>query len=411
MTTHPTPDPGLVRVASLPSELPLPGRRLPIGGLPEQSVPRAADGTWPPGLPAEPVFPLDLGDRSIAIGSCKDPKQLEPRPDAAECPELQTEGTAGDGSLVRSARLLPPWLVSFLLHLTLLTTLAGWTRLVDPASSIQLEAAMTTEQGLDPMEIRLDPVAAGGAAGSAASEEQLAMEPEVLPLEILETGPMAAWMREADLQKQDGDGLWGTQHDDGRDLGIADALAGQGTESGEPGQKASFFGISARGKRFVFIVDCSGSMGGPPWIAARNELIRTLRELQPDQLFSVMLYSSEAWSPEGRVSEAAFWEATPENLEKITVWLNRQVPGGGTLPLPALRESLRLIPDAVFLLSDGQLQDDSRGYLWRYNGRTNGRKAEDEVIPVNTVAIGMSAGAELLGIIARENRGQFQHIW
>jgi hypothetical protein len=66
-----------------------------------------------------------------------------------------------------------------------------------------------------------------------------------------------------------------------------------------------------------------------------------------------------------------------------------------------------LRPDAVYLLSDGELQDDTRGYLLRNNRERSGRQP----VPVHTVSAGMLFGAQLLQVIAQENGGQFQQVW
>jgi hypothetical protein len=57
----------------------------------------------------------------------------------------------------------------------------------------------------------------------------------------------------------------------------------------------SFFGIRAEGQRFVYVVDCSGSMTGAPYDRASQELVRSLAALSKTQEFFVILYSDDSY--------------------------------------------------------------------------------------------------------------------
>lgn len=307
------------------------------------------------------------------------------------------------GLTVRDLRVfIPGWLASFLAHVGLVVTLAFLGAVTSVPSVISLVALPSVDDGAEMLDVVLGPtVTESGEAGQSALD-QLAAEaqlPPRIPVPPLETdfGLASLWQ-----QGNDSAALWGTSAGAGVERRMGD---GEGDADGQ--DQAQFFGVSARGNKFVFVIDCSGSMGGPRWISARSELIRSLRALKPDQMFCVLLYSSDAWSYEGNVELASFAMATPENLDKSALWLGRQIPGGGTLPLAAMREALTLRPDAIYLLSDGELQDDTRGYLLRNNRVRSGRQP----VPVHTVSAGMLFGAQLLQVIAQENGGQFQQVW
>ncbi|MFM8328548.1 MAG: hypothetical protein ACKN9U_27130, partial [Pirellulaceae bacterium] len=64
-----------------------------------------------------------------------------------------------------------------------------------------------------------------------------------------------------------------------------------GTEGAGAG--ASFFGVSALGSRFVFVVDSSTSMRGMRWESAVEELQRSIESLAPNQRFAVICFDHD----------------------------------------------------------------------------------------------------------------------
>jgi hypothetical protein len=75
-----------------------------------------------------------------------------------------------------------------------------------------------------------------------------------------------------------------------------------------------------------------------------------------------------------------------------------------------LELALRRQPDAVFLLSDGELQDDSQQFLLVANQPAEQDDGSRRQTPVHTVALDLSFGAGLLEQIAGQNSGVFTHI-
>lgn len=319
---------------------------------------------------------------------------------------LKIEAGAGERSPLKEARaIVPGWLGSFLLHVTAIVCLAIVTRTVHSPTGIDLVADASGGDG----GVMLDVVLSGGQVSSSRADGERLDQTEI---QLPDAATIAPAVSAADLAMDSvwkatgsADALWGTSSG----IGVERVLAAPdtGEKSGEGEDGANFFGVSARGQKFIFVIDCSGSMGGPRWLTARSELIRSIRSLKPDQEFAIMLYSSMSWSLQGSINEAAFVRATPENLDSASIWLGKQIPGGGTLPLPAVRQAISLHPDAIFLLSDGELQDDTRGYLWRYNRE----KARYGQVRVHTVGVGMFAGAQLLALIAAENGGEFHQVF
>jgi len=146
---------------------------------------------------------------------------------------------------------------------------------------------------------------------------------------------------------------------------------------------AQFYGIATRSDRIVFVLDRSGSMqhpvpqvgpvsgatpdtrvpGGTKLEVAKNQLARTIRQLDPGVKIAVVFYSHEVqvWQkPPGMVP------ATPANKKKAIDWFMRQQPVGSTQIFLALEAALRYAKvgggksktdprgaDTIFLLSDG----------------------------------------------------------
>ena len=132
--------------------------------------------------------------------------------------------------------------------------------------------------------------------------------------------------------------------------GIGGGLGGGGGGSG-----ASFFGVEARGNRFAFIVDVSGSMGeGEKMPSLRRELIASVGGMQATAQFLVVPFSSESHPLGGKVQ----WrDSTPAAKKWAKALIEALQPDGGTSPASSFDGvlGLRPRPDAVYFMTDGQL--------------------------------------------------------
>jgi hypothetical protein len=199
-------------------------------------------------------------------------------------------------------------------------------------------------------------------------------------------------------------------------IGDADFSASLGSGGGIGGgdlpelgasKGASFFGLTSKGTRFVFVIDSSISMWGPRWIDVRKELIRSVRKLEKGQYFFVICFDTGAIAMYGDDGIAQdFAPAEEEHFRKLEAWLQEHTLGPGTRATTSLVQALKLKPDAIFLLTDGEFQDNVLQTL-----RTNNRnKAKKRKIPVNTIGFHSQLGAPLLSQIATENYGQFRYV-
>ena len=184
------------------------------------------------------------------------------------------------------------------------------------------------------------------------------------------------------------------------------------TLSGDQGYGASFFGAYAPGQRFVFVIDSSSSMlQGTRWPTLRRELTRAIRGLSPDQEFFVISFDIGAHPMFNTLPPIGkFLPPTDESLYRLNTWLNGIQHQGATSPASSIGIALRLKPDAIFLLSDGEIQDTTVQEL-RVHNRTESEQGKRKVaIPIHTVLLHSPIGAGPLKIIADENDGVFTPV-
>ena len=164
------------------------------------------------------------------------------------------------------------------------------------------------------------------------------------------------------------------------------------------GGGASFFGLRARGGKFVFVVDRSGSMRGAPLAAAKSELIRSVSALDRGMKFYIIFFDSSHHPMPARGLVAA----TEQNKRTHFAWVGGMTGSGGTNPTSATLLALSLKPDAIWLLSDGIFSARAAEQIARANP---GRKVQ-----IHTIAFLSRSGEALLGRIAEDNRGQYRFV-
>jgi hypothetical protein len=181
-------------------------------------------------------------------------------------------------------------------------------------------------------------------------------------------------------------------------------ITGSGQESGEgvdwarlpAWRRIEFFGVRAQGRRFAFVVDCSGSMAHAGRLArAKAELRRTIQQMRDPQHFLVIFFNDEAWTGPSGGLEMPCDLASKEHLFR---WMRTIEPEGETEPRSALRLALGQKPDGVFFLTDGELPE---GTAESIPGINPGR------VPIHCIDLSGGAGAETLRRIARESRGTY----
>jgi len=237
--------------------------------------------------------------------------------------------------------------------------------------------------------------------------DRLDLAPTELPLSTLENridsedpfteDPLDVTLLETPVQL---DAIRLIEMDAGQDsslLGSEEALLEGGATA--RGGTASFFGLEAKGTRFVYVVDYSGSMTGLKLQAAKNELIRSVQSLTANMEFFIIFYDNQF----RRMPGGEMVRATAQNKRRFLYWAKHIQGGGGTIPGPAMAYALSLKPDAVWLLSDGLFKgQDVPGQIRQMN--PGGR------VQIHTIAFYDNSGEAQLRQIAAENRGRFRFV-
>lgn len=173
------------------------------------------------------------------------------------------------------------------------------------------------------------------------------------------------------------------------------------------GRGASFFGSRAYGDRFVYVMDSSSSMTGPRWTAACTQLLNSIEQLEPMQEFFVICFDYQTTFlfnlPPQRIK---FVAKTDKSSKAVRNWLASRTLGNATMPAEALQVALSLNPDAIFLLSDGEIRDNSLLMLQMLNGAG----ATSRQIPIHTISLYSREGWWALQKIAADNGGTFTPV-
>jgi hypothetical protein len=179
-----------------------------------------------------------------------------------------------------------------------------------------------------------------------------------------------------------------------------------GTEPGGAagGAATSFFQVAARGRRIVYVLDGSASMGKSGLAAAGRELQESLKKLPAGARFQVIIYNSYPQYVLPR-SFRRWLEPTPEILSEIATALLRYASEGRTEHGLALQEAFVLRPDVVFFLTDA---DDLTTEHHRLVQLHNQGRAVVNTIELNAQPR-RQAGISLQ-ILARENGGVYRAV-
>lgn len=171
---------------------------------------------------------------------------------------------------------------------------------------------------------------------------------------------------------------------------------------GAGGGAASFFGAEARGTRFAYIVDVSGSMGYDSKIESlKTELSRSVFALQENAEFVIIPFSSDA-APLGGKRE---WSEADEPNKAWARKAIRELPAaGGTMPAPAfgIVFQIRPRPDAIYFMTDGQFDESLALDLLRMNAELK--------IPIHCITFVSKEAEALMRRIAQDSGGTYTHV-
>lgn len=174
--------------------------------------------------------------------------------------------------------------------------------------------------------------------------------------------------------------------------------------SGEGTGGASFFGVEARGARFVYIVDVSGSMEGAKLKTLQIELTESIRRLPESAHFAVVLFSTDA-TPLG--GQARWWKATEQAKGAIAREIRAIRARGGTNPLPAFETAFALKPkpDAIYFMTDGLFSESAAYEIAQINEGAGGA-----LTPIHCISFVSREAASLMRAIADRSGGSYTHV-
>lgn len=184
--------------------------------------------------------------------------------------------------------------------------------------------------------------------------------------------------------------------------GSGDLTGSSLTAGGTGGGAASFFGVEARGSRFAYVVDVSGSMRNDGRIEAlRVELNESIKALMGHASFLVTLYSTDAWYLGARDE---WTDASSSGKRWAANFIAKISAGGSTNPVPAfdLVFAIRPKPDAIYFMTDGEFNPEVAGDIANRNARTK--------IPIHCITFHYKGAEDVMKRIASESGGTYTHI-
>jgi hypothetical protein len=114
----------------------------------------------------------------------------------------------------------------------------------------------------------------------------------------------------------------------------------------------SYCGVGSQGKRIVYVIDRSLSMGlNGTFRHACDQLFTSLDNLPAEVRFQVLLYNRHA-EPLRVKGSTDFLAAESENRDQVRQLIRQTRSEGATDHLEALKAALRLHPDVIYLATD-----------------------------------------------------------
>jgi hypothetical protein len=372
---------------------------------------------------SSPHLPLPEPGVVVSPGTAAPPvRRATPEPPVAResAPSATADDTFAENAkpeLERSFRVstflraTPSWLVSAAFHLLLILVLAVATISI-PQDSIRhvLVAAASDEveplaveevlAEIEPMEmaaVAILPLAAD--AGMADPGDPAASLPANLgEIAAINTAPVSGEI--GALFGDEGDGFARN------DAGLGDA---------------EFFGVKAGGRKFVFVVDSSRSMSRGKFEAALEELSYAVSKLSKDQYFYVIFFD---WNAERmtfpvepsrpgvlkKAPEPRAVAATPQNIGNLNAWMKTVERELKTDPYEAMRFAVEMLPDAIYLLTDGMFRGKTESYLAENNMIEDSLDGPRPKVVIHTIGFWSDEGQDLLKRISAKYGGTYRFV-
>lgn len=301
---------------------------------------------------------------------------------------------------------LPAWLVSLVLHLTALILLGLWT--IPPRDSTPQTLIVAISQ---PESEALEALPEIIFTPPPETYEEVAIDAPATSLTELQTTAEAAAASAGGANAIEDVAFEAANPSD--ILGAGGAA--MRTIGSGAAYSAEFFGVKAKGRRFVFIVDASGSMQGEKFIHAKEELMYAVRRLDKSQSFYVIFFNSGTYrmfEDNDTPPEERPIAASTANIRRLAQWLKGVEAQTQTNPLQAVQHALEVRPDAIYILSDGEFTDGgmTEQFLATENILDDPVDGPRPRVVIHTIGFYSKAGEPALQAIAKAYGGVYRFI-
>ncbi len=324
----------------------------------------------------------------------------------SELPRATADAASDDvASLI--GRYLPSWLTSLVFHLSLVLMLAllvvtdgSWK---SESIALRFETGAAQSDGMGELEDAIEmpselPDASAEQPADPIAEALADDALDMLPIEMAELPRASRLTGSLVGHEEDGGGASG-----GDGINLAPV-------------RTQVFGLAAEGTRFVYVFDRSESMNSElaynsegttvfsitPLQAAKAELLRSLKDLDAGHEFGIVFYNHSPWLFTLNSKARSVLPATDDNKRKARQFVMSMYGHGKTNHMKPLEIALRMRPDVIFLLTDGEKKDDlTRSELKRLGRLNDGRTT----INVVQFCYKTETESELIAL-AEENGGQ-----
>jgi hypothetical protein len=174
---------------------------------------------------------------------------------------------------------------------------------------------------------------------------------------------------------------------------------------GDPATIHLFGSGGMTGRKFVFVIDRSKSMGNEGLGVldrAQSELQRALSRLTADHQFQIVAYHHQTSTLEPR----ALQSASAENRQKVAEFIQTLAAFGGTEHESGLIAGLAFKPDIVVLITDGGLPEMNAAQLATI------RRMAGKTTQIHCLQFGNGPGPSdsFMMTLAAENQGTYKYI-
>lgn len=175
---------------------------------------------------------------------------------------------------------------------------------------------------------------------------------------------------------------------------------------GEPTKVSIFGGGEVSGRKFVFVIDRSHSMGGEGLGVlnrARTELIAAIDGLKDNHEFQIVAYHNSTIV----ISERKMLPATADNKQRVAPFFENVGAFGATNHFYGLLVGLGFKPDVLMFMTDGGSPDLTPDEIKRVKKMAGGKT---QIHCIEFGSGGLQQTTSFMRKIARQNQGSYRYI-